>query len=394
MADISPRVRRILDERSFAEFFAGIGLVRAGLEAQGWRVAFANDIDLRKHEMYQGHFKDAEEHFILGDIHNLEVETLPAVTLATASFPCKDLSLAGSREGLDGTHSSAFWGFIQALERLGANRPPIVMVENVTGFLSSNKGKDFEQALLALNGLGYRVDTFVIDAVDFVPQSRERLFVIGLAEGVFPVQNERDEIIFGLQSPIRPKALVSFILKHPQIRWNIRRLPPLPERQQSLEDIIEELPENDSLWWSAKRAEYLLNQMSPRHRVLADGMIAGDSWSYGTVFRRMRKSQSTAELRTDGIAGCLRTPAGGSAKQILFKGGYGKYFARLLTPRECARLMGIGEYTITVPFDQALFGFGDAVCVSVISWIAENYLNVIIEECLGRAIPEGVLMGD
>jgi DNA (cytosine-5)-methyltransferase 1 len=393
MADISPETLRILRERSFAEFFAGIGLVRAGLEAREWRIALANDIDPEKHEMYQGHFKDAEEHFVLGDIHNLEVKGLPPVTLATASFPCKDLSLAGSREGLDGVHSSAFWGFIQVLERLGQNRPPLVMLENVVGFLSANKGGDFEQALLALNRLGYRVDTFIIDAIDFVPQSRERLFVIGLADDIFPAQN-LDEVIFGLQSRLRPKALISFILKHPQIRWNIRRLPPLPEREQFLEDIIEDLPENDPLWWSAKRAEYLLNQMSPRHRAIADEMIAGNRWSYGTVFRRMRKGQSTAELRTDGIAGCLRTPAGGSAKQILFKAGFGKYFARLLTPRECARLMGIGEYTITVPFDQALLGFGDAVCVPVISWIAENYFNVVIEECIGQATPEAVLTGD
>src|SRR5262249_52985168 len=151
-----------------------------------------------------------------------------------------------------------------------------------------------------------------------------------------------------------------------------------------LTDVIEDLPEDNPLWWSASRAEYLLSQMSPRHRSTADLMIASNRWSYGTVFRRMRSGQSTAELRTDGIAGCLRTPAGGSAKQILFKAGYGKYFARLLTARECARLMGIGEYNITVPFDQALSGFGDAVCVPVIGWIAEHYLNVVIEECVGQ----------
>jgi DNA (cytosine-5)-methyltransferase 1 len=84
-----------------------------------------------------------------------------------------------------------------------------------------------------------------------------------------------------------------------------------------------------------------------------------------------------AELRTDGIAGCLRTPRGGSGRQILFKAGKGKYFARLLTPLECARLMGAGEYRISGSLNQALFGFGDAVCVPVIEWIAENYLNPV-----------------
>lgn len=128
------------------------------------------------------------------------------------------------------------------------------------------------------------------------------------------------------------------------------------------------------------RAEYLLNQMSPRHRQVADRMIAGRRWSYGTVFRRIRNERSMAELRTDGLAGCLRTPRGGSGRQILFKAGQGQYHVRLLTPRECAHLMGADSFKITVPLNQALFGFGDAVCVPVIEWIARNYLNLLWEE--------------
>ena len=85
-----------------------------------------------------------------------------------------------------------------------------------------------------------------------------------------------------------------------------------------------------------------------------------------------------AELRVDGIAGCLRTPRGGSGRQILVKAGFGEFYARLLTPRECARLMGTDDFTISVSLNQALFGFGDAVCVPVVEWIAENYLNPAI----------------
>jgi DNA (cytosine-5)-methyltransferase 1 len=116
-------------------------------------------------------------------------------------------------------------------------------------------------------------------------------------------------------------------------------------------------------------------------------MIAQRKWSYGTVFRRIRHGKSMAELRTDGLAGCLRTPRGGSGRQILFKAGYGKHFARLLTPRECARLMGANNYAIDVPLNQALFGFGDAVCVPVIKWIAANYLNPVLSE-LVKARPK------
>jgi len=93
------------------------------------------------------------------------------------------------------------------------------------------------------------------------------------------------------------------------------------------------------------------------------------------VFRRMRAGKSTAELRTDGIAGCLRTPKGGSGRQILFQAGFGRFAVRLITAREAARLMGADNYVITTPLNQSLFGFGDAVCVPVVSWIAEHYLN-------------------
>jgi DNA (cytosine-5)-methyltransferase 1 len=111
-------------------------------------------------------------------------------------------------------------------------------------------------------------------------------------------------------------------------------------------------------------------------------MTAGEEESYGTVFRRMRAGRSMAELRTDGVAGCLRTPKGGSAKQILFKAGRGEYHARLLTPREAARLMGADDYTLPNSLDASYFGFGDAVCVPVIEWIATHYLNPLVNELI------------
>src|ERR1700733_7243156 len=158
--------------KTVAEFFAGIGLMRIGLENAGWHIAFANDIDQDKWEMYRDHFGETGE-FIVEDIHKLTSSQIPTVSLATASFPCNDLSLAGSRHGLDGAQSSAFWGFIDILKAMKRERrlPPLVLLENVTGFLSSNDGNDFEEALIALNDLGYVVDTFIINAARFVPHS-------------------------------------------------------------------------------------------------------------------------------------------------------------------------------------------------------------------------------
>ncbi|HEV2692459.1 MAG TPA: DNA (cytosine-5-)-methyltransferase [Verrucomicrobiae bacterium] len=362
--------------KGFAEFFAGIGLMRMGLERAGWRVAFANDIDVDKQSMYRDHFGVSPE-FVLGDVHKLDAGEIPDIGLATASFPCNDLSLAGGRRGLAGDHSSAFWGFIEALTKMQERRPPLVLLENVTGFLSSHDGNDFRDALLALNRLGYAVDALIIDARRFVPQSRQRLFVVGTRTPTISALNDTPKFY---ESDCRPPALADFIMWNADINWRIRQLPPLPMPTSLLTDILEDLSPNSKIWWSRERADYLLNQMSPKHRAQADSMIQGNRITYGTVFRRVRKDRSMAELRTDGIAGCLRTPRGGSGRQILFAAGKGRFAVRLLTPRECARLMGADDFAINVPLNQAFFGFGDAVCVPVIEWIARNYLNPVWEE--------------
>lgn len=379
---VKPTALSLLPRKTFAEFFAGVGLMRMGLEEQGWSAEFANDIDAQKHEMYCGQFPEDWVPFEVEDIHKLVPSQVPSVTLATASFPCNDLSLAGARGGLRAGSSSSFWGFVEILKRLQERRPPLVLLENVTGFLTSHGGADFLEALVTLNKLGYSVDALIIDAASFVPQSRQRLFVIGTLDSLADRSGNLFRLTEQIESAIRPKALADFIDSHGEIRWNIRALPDPPVSKKTLRDILEQLPDEAPEWWSKERAEYLLNQMSPRHREHANRMIDRSTWSYGTVFRRMRNGQSMAELRVDGIAGCLRTPRGGSGRQILFKAGKGKYFARLLTPREAARLMGADRFKITVSLNRALFGFGDAVCVPVVEWIAKYYLNPLVNELI------------
>jgi len=354
--------------------------MRMGLDQGGWHTVFANDIDEKKHEMYCHHFGSSPE-FVVGDIHAIDQASVPPTILATASFPCNDLSLAGARKGLAGEHSSAFWGFIRILKEMGARRPPLVLLENVTGFLTSNDGGDLHEALLALNELGYVVDAFIIDASRFVPQSRQRLFIVGQRD-ITPRVAE-DPRIF--QDELRPAALADFIFWHSDVQWNLRALPPLPRREAQLADILEDLSPNSAAWWSKERCDYLLNQMSPKHREQADTMIHAPLRSYATVFRRVRAAGSMAELRTDGIAGCLRTPRGGSGRQILFVAGRGRFAVRLLTARECARLMGADDFRLNVPLNQALFGFGDAVCVPAVKWIADNYLTPLAQDLHAQA---------
>jgi DNA (cytosine-5)-methyltransferase 1 len=355
-----------------AEFFAGIGLVRLALERQGWTVVYANDIDEAKAEMYR-HNWPKDDHLVVADIHRLNADDIPECDLFTASFPCNDLSIAGRWEGLNGKHSSAFWGFLRIVRDLDQRRPRLILLENVVGFLMSHGGRDFEQAMLALNDLGYVVDAIILNARHWTPQSRPRLFVIARRD------QHRSRQSLAVESDSRPDALVRFIYLHQNIKWDIRQLPRLPTPRVRLVDILEKLPPNDPHWWDAQRARYFMNQLSERHEAEARRMLAGRSYSYATAFRRVRHGKSMAELRTDGLAGCLRTPRGGSGRQILLKAGRGKYRVRLLSARECARLQGTPDtYRIDVGLNQALFGFGDAVCVPAVEWVAKHYLTQLM----------------
>lgn len=363
---------------TFVDFFAGIGLFRMGMERAGWTPLLSIDHDPRKHRMHCGEFGESVP-YLVGDVHDLRAADVPTATLAHASFPCTDLSLAGSREGLSGPGSSAFWAFVRVLEDLGDRRPVVVTLENVAGFVTSNGGRDFHAALAALNRLGYAVDAFVIDATHFVPQSRSRVFVLGVADGGLPDQAfQTERALHNLQ---RPPTLRAFIGANPDLRWRLNDLPPMPVRTVSLCDLVDEEAE----WWPDERTHYLVSQMSDRHAHALAACVEQDTWTYGTAFRRTRVrdglKQSTAELRLDGVAGCLRTPKGGSAKQILVRVGRGRADARLLSGRECARLMGAEGYTFdpSLSRDDLLFGFGDAVCVPAVTWLAQTVLEAVLE---------------
>lgn len=368
-----------IPNRTVAEFFAGIGLVRLALERQGWSVAFANDNDLQKAQLYRANFSD--DHLCTADIRKLSAADIPDCALYTASFPCNNLSIAGGMTGINGEHSSMFWEFTRIIREKGDLKPPLILLENVVGFLMSDGGRDFETAMLELNKLGYFVDVMIANASHFTPQSRARMFIVGKLTQQNPMKVVE-------VSSARPIPLVKYIAEHPHIAWDICPLPDLPPQTARLAEIVEDLPDSDPLWWDEKRTAYFMSQLSDRHLAAAQQMIAGRKFTYATAFRRVRYGRSMAELRTDGIAGCLRTPRGGSGRQILFKAGRGKHAVRLLSGRECARLQGVPDsYQINVPLNQALFGFGDAVCVPVVEWIVDNCLTPAASELLrGRVI--------
>ena len=147
--------------------------------------------------------------FRLGDVRDVTAGQLPAgLELATSSFPCVDLSLAGNRRGLLGQQSGMFWEFARILRELGEGRPRVVLLENVVGFASSHGGKDLADALAELGRLGYSSDVFTVDARHFVPQSRPRMFLVGIrgplppvaACGVPPLSDVRPERVRRIHS--------------------------------------------------------------------------------------------------------------------------------------------------------------------------------------------------
>lgn len=341
------------------------------LERAGWQVNFANDIDPSKFSLYRANF--GVHDFILGDIRDIRAKMVPNIDLATVSFPCIDLSLAGNRSGLNGQHSSAYWEFYRIIKEMGTRRPFAVMLENVLGLLSSNGGEDLRAILSSLGTLGYSYDIVVVNAAHFVPQSRPRLFVVG---SLCP-QPRR---FSGLQPhTTRPRQILEFIGNHPALRWNHLILPPLPQRKHDLDDLMERFQSTSPNWWDNKRQAHLFYQMSPLHKKLLSDLIGSKRTIFATVYKRVRPAGCRAEVRADGVAGCLRTPRGGSSKQFVIQAGHGTWRARNMTAREYARLQGVPDtFKIDAPYNDALYGFGDAVCVPAVEWVINYCVNPLL----------------
>jgi DNA (cytosine-5)-methyltransferase 1 len=356
-----------------AEFFAGIGLMRLGLQAADIETVWANDIEPDKRDMYVANFGDEE--FVLGDIRDVSGDSLPEIDIATASFPCTDLSLAGNRKGLgigavsrdEGEGgSSMFWEFARVLMEMEDRRPSVVLLENVLGFASSHGGRDLRGAVKELNRLGYSCDILAIDARHFVPQSRPRMFVVGLRE---PVPADAYT-----ESASRPDWVHQLARDMPEARLHVRELPSLPAAAYDLRSVVERLPPDSDIWWDESRFGRFVDSLSAIQAKRLENLKESRRLIWRTAYRRTRYGSAMWEIRADGIAGCLRTARGGSSKQALVEAGKGKARVRWMTPREYARLMGAPDFQLGVRRNQALFGFGDAVCVPVIAWLCKYYV--------------------
>lgn len=363
---------------AFYEFFAGGGMARAGL-GEGWTCLFANDFDAKKGFAYQANWGTGGE-LTVGDIRRLDAGDLPGEPdLVWGSFPCQDLSLAGVGAGLGGERSGTFYAFWDVIRGLaGQGRAPrMVAVENVCGALTSHGGRDFEAICRTFAGAGYRCGALVINADLFVPQSRPRLFVIGVREGV---EIAPELLAPGPVEPFHTPALKRAVAALPDalrdtlLWWNA----PTPGRRAAtFADLIEDEPDSVP-WHNQAETKRLLDMMSPVNAAKVEAARRAGRRMVGGVYRRTRIDASgervqRAEVRFDDVAGCLRTPSGGSSRQIILVVDGPRVRSRLISARETARLMGLpDDYVLPRNYNDAYHVTGDGVAAPVVRHLARH----------------------
>lgn len=363
---------------TFLDFFAGAGLVRLGLEPS-WSCIWANDIDARKQDVYEAQF--GCEKFILDDVADIVTESLPTgADMAWASFPCQDLSLAGWRRGISAERSGTYWEFWRLMRDafVGGDRPPLIVIENVVGMLY---GKDFPILCESLAALGMQFGPLVVDARQFLPQSRPRVFMVAVDSRVdcsSLMHINVDEAVPWFTKAVRAAhAKLQEALKE---SWRWWRLPEPSRTIPSVKDIIEENPTRVK-WHDPDETLRLLGMMTALN-LEKTNLAIKQGPSVGFLYKRIRGGVQRAEVRFDGVAGCLRTPQGGSSRQIVLVMDEGRVRSRLLSPREAARLMGVPDsFWLPPKYNDAYRAIGDGVAVPVVRWLSDQLLVRVARLC-------------
>lgn len=310
---------------SFSDLFAGIGGIRLAFEENGGQCVFSSEWDKWCQKTYFENFGEIPE----GDINKIKPNEIPTHDILTAGFPCQPFSIAGvsKKKSLgmehgfkDKTQGTLFFKIAEIIE---AKRPKAFLLENVKNLKNHDKGNTFRIIEGTLRELDYAIFTDIIDAIHYVPQHRERFFIVGF-----------DKKIFGKG-----------------VKFEF----PIPDKKKkpTMKEILEEKIENkyilsDKLW------KYL-QDYAKKHRE------KGNGFGYGLVDKNSTARTLSARYYKDGSEILIKLP---------------KSNPRRLTPGECARIMGFNDdFKIPVSDTQAYKQFGNSVVVPVVSAVASEMIK-------------------
>ena len=302
---------------TFLDFFAGSGLVTQGMKGF-FKASWAIDICPKKAAVYT--VNHGKNYFKLGSIEDVRGETLPASDLAWASFPCQDLSLAGRIEGILGKRSGLVWQWLRIIDEM-KRKPSILVAENVLGLVSADAGKHYKTLHEALRSHGYKSGAIVLNASKWLPQSRPRVFVISVHKSI-----DCTALTSAVPDWTHPDSVIRAAagLKD-WLWWKV----PLPKKSLSqLHEIIDHAAPCDDERASRRN----LAMIPSRHQTRLLQELA-NGFRVAPGYKRTREGKQVLELRFDHIAGCLRTPNGGSSRQVLVLKKDGHLVTRLVSVR-------------------------------------------------------------
>lgn len=311
----------------FIDLFAGIGGFRIAFEKQGGKCVFTSEWDKHSQKTYEDNFGEKPH----GDIRAIDAKKIPDHDILVGGFPCQPFSIAGVSKKISLGQKHGFADvaqgnlFFEITRILDEKKPRAFLLENVKNLQNHDKGHTFSIITEHLDKLGYAVFFKVIDAKHFVPQHRERIFLVGFRRDVYPG--------IDFQFPLSPK------------------------KQQRIANILED--NVDKKYTTSDHLWKFLQGYAEKHRKLGNG------FGFGLI-----------NPERDNITRTLSARYFKDGSEILIK-QKGKN-PRRLTPRECARLMGFSDkFKITVSDTQAYRQFGNTVVVPVATRIAKKMVQTM-----------------
>jgi DNA (cytosine-5)-methyltransferase 1 len=328
----------------FIDLFAGIGGMRRGFESIGGKCVFTSEWDRYAQATYRANFEC--DHELAGDIREIDAAAIPEHDVLLAGFPCQPFSIAGvskknalgRRHGFECETQGTL--FFEVERIIDAHRPKAFLLENVKNLLSHDRGRTFAVIKRTLEDkLDYKIHCRIIDGKSFVPQHRERIFIVGFRD-----KNNFDFETLELPDPINGPRLDTIL--HPENGTEAEDMPYVDNKGQVNQKYIL----TDHLW------KYL-QDYAKKHKA------KGNGFGYGLVTPDATARTLSARYYKDG-------------SEILVDRG-GKRNPRRLTPRECARLMGFevtngAHFSIPVSDTQAYKQFGNSVVVPAVKAVATH----------------------